>query len=455
MHPAAPALLAALALLAGCAAEPPARPNVLLVTLDTTRADRLGLYGYARPTSPNLDALAAESVVYEVAYSTSSWTLPAHASLFTGKYPKSHGASHDPEGPLVLAEAIDAPHAIRARSIAPSERTLASLLREAGYATGGVVAGPWMLGTFGLAAGFEAWDDAGILNAAGRRAADVTDGALAWLEDVHEPFLLFLNYFDPHFPYAPPAAWASSFLPPGVQPNPRSAAQASDLYDAEILYMDHEFGRLLRALHERGVYDRTLIVVTSDHGELLGERGEWGHERFLWEPLVRVPLVVRHPGGRGAGTRVRDPVSIVDIFSLILDAAGIEVPAGAQGEVPPARSRPLLAEVDPIADGPTGRWKARWEGRQKTLVNTLGERYVFDLAADPEEHENLADRDPARAERAVRALEQAFQALPPAAEAGEGFTIDDATREALRALGYLGTHTDPEEDEEAAAGAPR
>ena len=453
MHATVPAVFAALALLTGCT-EPTVRPNVVLVTLDTTRADRLAVYGYERQTSPNLDALAAESVVYEFAYSTSSWTLPAHASLFTGKYPRSHGATHDPEGPLLLSDAIAAPSEIRARTIAPSETTLASLLRGAGYATGGVVAGPWMLRTFGLAAGFDHWDDDGIVGAGGRRAGEVTDRALAWLEETPDPFFLFLNYFDPHAPYAPPAPWASSYLPPGVQPNPRSASQAGDLYDAEILYMDHHFGRLLRALRASGSHDRTLIVVTSDHGELLGERGQWGHERFLWEPLVRVPLMVRHPGARGAGTREREPVSIVDLFPLILSAAGLEPPDDVQGEAPPARRRPLLAEVDPIGTSPTGRWQARWEGRTKTLVSTLGDRFVFDLAADPEERENLVERAPARAEGAVRTLEEAFAALPPPPEAGDALTIDDATREALRALGYLDAGA-AADDPEARFGAPR
>ncbi|MEN8184047.1 MAG: sulfatase, partial [Myxococcota bacterium] len=279
--------LGVLCLVGGCGSEAPReRPNVLLITLDTTRRDRLGLYGYERPTSPHLDELASHATVFENAYSTSSWTLPAHASLFTGRYPTSHGMRHDPEGSLILADAIDAPEGIRARSLDAEARTLAEILGDAGYQTGAVVAGPWLIGSFGLARGFEHYDDKGV--AAGRRAADVTTSALRWLDDVPEPFLLFLNYFDPHLPYAPPPAYRRSFLPSDVSVNLRSSAQAPSLYDAEILYMDEQLGKLFRSLRERGLYDRTLIVVTADHGELLGDRGEWGHERYLWEPLLRV-----------------------------------------------------------------------------------------------------------------------------------------------------------------------
>jgi arylsulfatase len=149
------------------------------MTLDTTRADHLGVYGYERPTSPNLDELAAHAEVYEKAYSTSSWTLPAHASLFTGRYPRSHGMRHDPAGELVLADAIDAPEGIRARGLSDEALTLAEILQAAGYRTGAVVAGPWLHRSFGLSRGFLHYDDEAVHSA--RRAAEVTDGALRWL----------------------------------------------------------------------------------------------------------------------------------------------------------------------------------------------------------------------------------------------------------------------------------
>jgi hypothetical protein len=169
----------------GCAPQSEAtRANVLLITLDTTRADHLGCYGYMRETSPNIDRLARQSRVYTRAYATSSWTLPTHASLLTGKFPTSHGARWDAEGALILTDAIAGPNAwknLRARGIAADEVTLGTVLQAEGYATAGFVAGPWMNRVFGLDAGFEHYDDSGIDRMNGRRADHLTSAALAWL----------------------------------------------------------------------------------------------------------------------------------------------------------------------------------------------------------------------------------------------------------------------------------
>jgi arylsulfatase A-like enzyme len=414
----------------------PERPNVLVITLDTTRADHLSVYGYARPTSPNLEELATHADVYERAYSTSSWTLPAHASLFTGRYPTSHGMRHDPAGELVLAEAIEAPEGIRARALSEDAPTLAELLGAAGYRTGAVVAGPWLHRSFGLSRGFHHYDDDAVHGT--RRASEVTDGALRWLEQADEPFLLFLNYFDPHAPYAPPPRYRKTFLPPGTEVKLRSSRQAPALYDAEILYMDEQVGRLLRELRERGLYENTLVIVTADHGELLGDYGTWGHERYLWEPLVRVPLVVKPAGPRRSGRRERMPTSVVDILPLVLGAVGLDPPAGLQGYARRPASEPLLAEVSPMsARGATGHWRALWRGSVKAMSNSLGESYLFDLEQDPGESENLAARDPAGAERSLAELARAFDALPEAAEPEAATAVDPEALEALRELGYV------------------
>ncbi len=441
----APRALALLVLLgAACSApEERVRANVLLVTLDTTRADRLGAYGHSRPTSPNLDVLSSEAILYERAYSTSSWTLPAHASLFTGKYPASHGARHDPEGPLVLADAVQAPRSVRARGISPGEPTLARILAGHGWATGAVVGGPWLLRVFGIGAGFGFYDDDGMQHRLGRRATEITDRAIGWLAGTEEPFLLFLNYFDPHAPYAPPPRFARSFLPPGVSPDPTALRQAPALYDGEIRYTDDELGRLFRWLRERGLWERTLVVVTADHGELLGERGDWGHERWLWEPLVHVPLLVKPAGPGRPGRRETGPVSLVDVLPLVLRELGLPAPAGVQGEAPPAVRRELLAEVNPIGnESDTGKWRARWDGSFKFLTSTLGERHLYDLALDPGEARNLVLRDAESAEAQAAALERAFASLPPPPADAAPVQVDDRTRELLRELGYLGA---PEE----------
>jgi arylsulfatase A-like enzyme len=429
-------------LLLGCAigcGAPGERPHILLVTLDTTRADHLGVYGHHRATSPSLDALAGEATVYTNARSTSSWTLPAHASLFTGRFPSSHGARYDTEGEHLLADSIEAPGGIRARGLAPGQDTLAEVLGRAGYATAAVVAGPWLLRTFGLARGFEHYDDAGILDYAGRPADDVTDAALRWLEARDErPFFLFLNYFDPHFPYAPPPPHDRAFLPPGTAPDPARRAQFGALYDAEIRFADRELGRLIRGLRERGDYERTLVVVTSDHGELLGEHGEWGHGRFLFEELVRVPLLVKPAGPSRLGRSEARPVQLLDLFPLLLESAGVPGPADIQGRAPPLVGHPLLAEVNPIASAdPARRWRALWRGKDKLMQNDAAGRLLFDLESDPREQVDLAGREPSLGAQLSQDLERAFAALPTPPPAAAAAEIDARTRDALERLGYL------------------
>ena len=211
--------------LLSCAIAPGAsaadRPDILLITMDTTRADRLGFYGYERPTSPNLDAFAEKSVVYERAFSTSTWTLPAHASLFTGLFPTSHGARFDADGPLVLSAAMQGPANLdkfRANPLSDEVRTPAEILSEARYATAGIVGGPWLKRIFGFDRGFAHYDDENIDSVRGRIAESVTDSAIEWLGERGEgPFFLFLNYYDPHGPYSDPAGHARAFLPPNTR----------------------------------------------------------------------------------------------------------------------------------------------------------------------------------------------------------------------------------------------
>jgi arylsulfatase A-like enzyme len=420
------------------------RPNVLLVTLDTTRADHLGLYGYARDTSPHLDRLATESVVYTRAIATSSWTLPSHASLFTGKLPTGHGARFDPEGPLVLGESVRGPMDLaefRASPIAEREVTLAERLREGGYATGGVAGGPWLKRVFGLNKGFEFYADDGIDTLAGARGDRVTDAALRFLEDVGDrPFFLFVNYYDPHGPYAAPLRhrlaidWRLLF-PGDAQPSELVALA----YDAEIHFADAELGRLLDRLRALGLYDDTLVVVTADHGELLGEHGRFNHGYYLTEPELHVPLVVKHPRGERAGKREVARVSIAAVFALILDRLSLEVPA--QAEPPPERAvgHPVVAETYPHpVFAPNGHWRALYQGSLKYLWNSLGRHELFDLEGDPGEERNLVGRHPGMARRFEADLEAILARVPrPPRETGPGRPVDAETREALRNLGYL------------------
>ena len=398
------------------------RPHVVLVTLDTTRRDRLGCYGYSRPTSPHLDALAERSVVFERAVAASSWTLPSHASIFTGMFPSSHGADYDPVGPLRLTQAIEGPEEwaeYRAAGLSPSATTLALLLREQGYETGAVVGGPWMKRIFGLDRGFETYDDDDIGDVNGRLASEVTTAALEFLETTESPFFLFLKYFDPHGPYEAPAPFGGSF---GQEP--------SDRYDEEILYMDHHLGRFLEGMKGRGLLEDSLILVTADHGELLGEHGKMGHGASLFEEEIRVPFLVKYPGDEVEPGRSGEPVHHVDVLPLVLERLGLS---------PSGRSRqPLLAEVNPLAFmSPEGSWRALDFGRHKLLWNSLGNHELYDLEQDPGERNDLSRIDPARTTEAIGLLDKVLSSLPPPGEPGPPTTLDEETLKALRGLGYV------------------
>lgn len=431
-----------------CAGERDPRPPILLITLDTTRPDRLGLYGYAHDTSPHLDALARDSVVYTRALSTSSWTLPAHASLFTGKFTSSHGARYDRLGPLRLLDAIDGrPNwaDFRARGLSPGEVTLAETLGEAGYATGAVVAGPWMKRIFGLAKGFQHYDDSDITSVAGRLAPSVTDAAIEWLEGVRDgPFLLFLNYYDPHGPLNTPLPFVEAVDPDGSRRGRKTThARQSLYYDAEIRFMDHHLGRLLDRLKAWGLYEDTWILVTADHGELLGEHGKRGHGKYLTQEELQVPLIVKHPRGEVSPGRDDTPVQLTDLFPWICRRLGLDVPAGVQGGAPPEVGHPLVAEIYPLAAASRdGDWRALYEGDFKFLWSSRGNHQLFDLAKDPEELDNRIHADPERSRDMGRRLAAYLAGLPPPAPAPEGGEIDAETRKALQSLGYIDAPAD-------------
>jgi len=438
-----------LALVVGACGDPapapaPAapRPPIVLVTLDTTRADRIGAYGYARDTTPNLDRLCATATRYTRATSPSSWTLPAHASLFTGKLPSSHGARYDERGPLVLTDAITGEPAwdgYRARGLAVGETTLAGRLAAAGYRTGGVVGGPWMKAVFGLGRGFETWDDDGIEALNGRLADAVTDAAIAWLErDDGRPPFLFVNYYDPHFPYAPPREHAERYLGRSVRDEDVFDERVMpDLYDGELRFMDAQLGRLLDALRARGLFDDAWIVVTADHGELLGEDGRLGHGETLTQEEIHVPLIVKAPG-QARGRVEAGPAQLHDVAPTLLAALGLEAGAAVQGEVLPDVRHPVVAELYPLeAFSERGDWRVLITGDLKYSWSSRGVRRLVDLSTAPHARRDLAPSRPEQVERLDTALHGYLDALPPPGEAGPVRVLDEDTRAALDALGYL------------------
>ena len=433
--------------LAACGGSGAKGPNVIVITLDTTRADHLGCYGYERDTSPNLDVFAEKSLLFERAYSTSSWTLPSHASLFTGKFPRSHGARYDPEGPLVITNAIAGPDywdQYRARGIARDERTLALLLQADGYRTGAFVAGPWMKRVFGLDAGFDVYDDSGIDATNGRLAADVTSAARSWLAadpENGEPFFLFLNYYDPHFPLQPPASFRNLFAPPGGKVEDLSEDEGIHaLYDAEIRYMDQQLGVLFQSLKKDGLWDRSWVVITADHGELLGENEEIGHGRYLTQSELHVPLLVKAPLDHELPKgRISDPVQLTDVLPFLLEELGKEVPTDVQGDPLLDVRHPIVAEVYPleIMSG-AGDWEALIQGELKFARSSLGVHLLHDVVKDGAEASDLGALRPDDLQAMDERLTRFLEALPPPGDAGPEQIVDDETSRALQGLGYGG-----------------
>jgi arylsulfatase A-like enzyme len=430
-------------LVEGAPSSPVPPPSVVLVTLESARADRLGPYRAGARVSPQLDQLAADGIVYGNAYTPSNTTLAAHASLLTGRLPARHGAGEAPDGAIALPDVVGTPEGWqhrRAHPLPAAVPTLAEALRAAGYATAAVVSGPWLVRAFGLGRGFDLYEDRGVETLAGRPGADVTDSALAWLDaDPRRPVLLFVSYFEPHAPYQPPLELARQQLGASLEALPAEPdlAETSALYDAELAAADLQLGRLLDGLRERGLYDDAWILVTADHGVLLGEHVGLGHGETLWEEELRVPLVVKPPRGAGAPTRVTDPVLLTDLLPMLLEALGLPVPAGLDGAVPGGPPRPLIAEQRPTSVGADADAEADSDtdtdadagaelSRARALIEwpwklhrdarggdgaAAGLR-LYDLASDPREQNDLAPEEPARVARMAAVLAAYEAALP-------------------------------------------
>jgi arylsulfatase A-like enzyme len=460
------------------------RPDVVIVTLDTVRADHLSLYGYERDTTPRLEQLAREATLYTRAIASSDLTLSTHASLFTGMYARHHGARL---GRFTGASRLSGRNA-----------TLAEILGQEGYRTLAVVGNPtYLAARYGLARGFEHYDDrrpvpfypdlppyllARPLSAAleaiapldnsfraapygYRRAAEVNREVEALLERAYapeDPLFLFVNYMDAHTPYDPPSPFDRRYpgrLAPEQDPPSMDALGAIrklerelgeaerrhlvSQYDGEIAYVDHHLGRLFELLQELGIYEGSLIIVTSDHGEALGEHGLLGHGVSVYQNQVYVPLLIKFPEQREPAI-VDELVSTVDLLPTVLDMLGLPIPAPAEGTslAPGAsrRIRSVLAESYPGVflhrAHPRFRRVARavFAGDLKLIATTAGGRELYDLSRDPEERDNLYDADapPRELEDELARWLASRRAVRP----GEKAILDDDARERLRALGY-------------------
>ena len=418
-------LALALLLAAGAGCERRTRPNVLLVTIDTLRADRLGCYGFGLAYTPASDRLAREGVRCTDAVSSAPITLPAHCSIMTGLYPPAHGV-RDNGNYALGADAV----------------TLAERLQEAGYRTGAFVSAAVLTRRYGLDQGFATYDDdlwaeddPELFMIRERPASRTADRALAWLDDWRarergRPFFLWVHFFDPHQPYDVKSI--------------DLAARTPTPYDAEIAEADRGLGRLVTWLETHAALDDTVVILTADHGESLGEHGEPTHGIFIYDATVRVPLIWRFPRALPPGARYDGPVRHIDIVPTVLallglpggnTTQGVDLLSALQGRTPP----PALVQYSEARLAEEGFGMAPLAG-----VRQGGQKYIlaprpelYDLRADPRELVNRYPDDPPAATPLERSLDavvsdSAGRALPAPTR-----QIDRETEEMLRALGYL------------------
>ncbi|MEN6560801.1 MAG: sulfatase-like hydrolase/transferase [Acidobacteriota bacterium] len=409
-------IAAALALLAGAVRPGRAegrRANLLLITVDTLRADRLSCYDPAHVATPAMDGLAASGLIFDRAFSHVPLTLPAHASLLLGMTPPAHGVRDN--GRFVAAE---------------GSLTLAELLKSHGYATAAFVGGYPLHSRFGLAQGFEVYDDRfAAAPGLGREFAEapagaVADKALAWLEGRREPWFLWAHFYDPHDPYDPPEPYRSRF---------KDAP-----YDGEVAYVDATIGRLLARLRDLGLQGRTVIVLTGDHGESLGDHGELTHGFLACNSTLWVPLVIAAPAVRPG--RTGEVVSHIDVFPTVCDLLAIPKPAGLEGRsLAPALAGRKLAPAPVYFECLSPYYGRGWaplrgflDGRMKFVDSPVPE--LYDLRGDFGEARNLAAGRDLSAYR--KALARLAREDMPVGGSGTGAKLDAAAVERLRSLGY-------------------
>ena len=466
---------------------PGATPNIVLITMDTVRADHLSCYGYQRLTTPNVDQLAREAVLYKNAYAASSWTLPSHASLFTGMYPSKHGAANSSETRSIL-------------KLSDKNTTLAEVLSQKGYRTAGIIGGPYCASIYGIAQGFEYYNETFFAynrdisfyflyqvaelfyplkdpiiqygySDFKRVASHLNEFAFGWLkENSSQPFFLFVNYFDAHRPYVPPPPYDEYFnkISPDIILKYTSKLDKSYLmaedkfvgdiiagtqkltpeereflvsrYDGELRYLDHHLGRLLERLKTLKVYDNTLIIVTSDHGEAFGEHNLLDHGRTLYDELVRVPLIIKYPSAYKKSGAIEKRVSLVDLFPAILSMLNQPIPADIDGQTLSESQRFIVTEWNM-------RWfdcdpyrrdlKAIYQGKEKYIWASNAQHELYDLEQDPGETINLFKKFPQRAQRMEQTLKQWLGSFKPMAASESKVKLNESDVDRLRALGYV------------------
>jgi arylsulfatase A-like enzyme len=396
-------------------ASAPVNGPIILISIDSLRADHLPAYGYTSAKTPALDALAADGIVFERAYAHVPQTLPAHAALLTGRLPSETGV-----------------HDVAGYTLPNSARTIAELLRDRGYATGGIVSSFLLRKDTGIDRGFTFFD--ADLPEPDHRTPDewlTRDGAVSeeiaehWLDSAGTPrAFLFLHLAGPHAPYDAPERFANAAP-----------------YDAEIAYADEVVGRLIRYLKTHQLYDRSTILVVSDHGEGLGEHGEQGHGLLVYEEALRIPLIVKQPAGEGRGRRVSVPVQQIDLVPTILDLAKAPGAGGLRGRsLTPLFAGGSIAAAPVYAESLFGEYRFGWaplrsliDGRYQ-LVTSGSRDELFDLT------ESAATRRDLSAEKrdVVAAAKKTLSELLARAPAAKPSPVTPTDRERFEALGYVG-----------------
>lgn len=415
--------------------------NVVLISFDTVRADHLGCYGYSRPVSPHIDAFARGAVLFRHTVAQSSWTRPATTTILTGLYPRTHKTNRLQD------------------KLSGQALTLAEMLRARGYRTAGFVSNVNVSASYGLGQGFETYK---LLPDQHSSAADVNVQAAGWLRNGwtrDAPFFLYLHTLEPHAPYDPAPAFRQRFAPEvhdaalstmrifhslelrKVLPTPEMLRSFRDLYDAEIATNDAAFGDLIDLLVQRGLWDNTVVVFISDHGEEFLDHGGWQHGSTLHNEMLNVPLIVRAPG-TGART-VQRQVQQVDVVPTVLDLLGLPVPPVVEGHSLVPWMTGGAADGEPEAEAYswlnlTGSRAAAVTTPAWRLIDDRGDHpghYLYDRQTDPSEHRNVADQRPVR-KGYLRSRLQAEERRKGTLRAGEA-TTGAEHRKQLEALGYL------------------
>lgn len=390
----------------------PTRPsNVVVISLDTTRADRLPAYGFSGMTTPALDRIARQGMVFDCAETVAPLTLPAHTSLFTGLYPPHHGVRDNADAPAVGVAA------------AP---TLAEILRARGFRTAAFVGSVVLSRSRGLARGFDTYSDGaydGLPPPRRRDGSIVIDEASAWIDRQDgAPFFLWVHLYDVHGPQRLPIEYRRAY---------------GDSYEGGLAYADAQVGRLLNSLERKGVIPSTAVIVAGDHGESLGDHGEREHGIFVYESTMHVPLIVRSPGARRG--HADGLVSLVDVLPTVVDLFGLPRPSGLDGVslVPALRGRRLPERevyAESMYPSHLGWGPLRMLRRERMKYIEAPRPELYDLATDPFERRNLVSERPAAAD-GMRARLAAIAAISPRYAAAGAPDVE--TARGLAALGYI------------------